>query len=585
MPRGRLAVVDAGTGALVGVDPALDNNALALVIDGTRLYVGGQFLNAQGLPRSRFAAFNLATGLIDPLTLSIGNGSVQALALGATGRLYTGGSFTTPASRVALWNTTTGAQIATFVAATSQTVRALAFRAGAQPALFIGSGVTGTGAFTVNGVTKNGFAAVNVNTGAVFNLNPQVAGLVQALVLDGNNVVAGGNFLNASGQPRDRLAIYNVANPFLAVLQLFDSPATGNVNALAIDATRRLYVAGSTSHMGGRRRSGLAALDLATGTPTAFDPQVLGEVRGIAVDTNGDVYFAGILGAVNSIVNRVGAAAVDVDGVVTAFDPQLDFDGAETILLDDDDVLLGGAFTSVGGAGVAHLARVTKSTGAVDPAFTIAINDDVRTLGLGTVPSVTPGATIAELYVGGTFTTPGSRLVVLDPATGGLIRSIGANGNVNGLAVTPEDLVVVGAFTTLAGSAAGGVGSVERATGAFRWGVTLGGSLAVGNAVAAAGNHAYVVGDFEQVNGVNRVRATSINLRTGARDSGFDEWRPIFQNRPGALAAVAIAAETVVVGGDLDPANFERGVSVATTGVSVNQPRVERTTLVGVHAN
>src|SRR3954447_4814818 len=65
-PRSYLLAYNLTTGALLPFAPVLNGQvrALAASPDGTRLYVGGDFTNVGGTGRSRIAAYNTATGAI-----------------------------------------------------------------------------------------------------------------------------------------------------------------------------------------------------------------------------------------------------------------------------------------------------------------------------------------------------------------------------------------------------------------------------------------------------------------------------------------------------------------------------------------
>ncbi len=105
------------------------------------------------------------------------------------------------------------------------------------------------------------------------------------------------------------------------------------------------------------------------------------------------------------------------------------------------------------------------ATGAIDRAFSPALN--------GTVNALVPGPN-NTVYAGGTFTTvngaTGNRnLVQLSLATGQrtALRAPAMNGAVNDLALSGGRLYLGGAFTTLAAVAHGGVGTVNATTGAL----------------------------------------------------------------------------------------------------------------------
>ena len=91
-----LAAYDATTGALrTDFDPVIDKpvQALAVSVDGSTLYVGGQFSNVDGQKRRKLAALDVATGELDTDFVFNADSRVTALAVGGD-HLYVGGKFT-----------------------------------------------------------------------------------------------------------------------------------------------------------------------------------------------------------------------------------------------------------------------------------------------------------------------------------------------------------------------------------------------------------------------------------------------------------------------------------------------------------
>lgn len=174
-------------------------------------------------------------------------------------------------------------------------------------------------------------------------------------------------------------------------------------------------------------------------------------VRAVEVDAAGGVLAAGVQWSWPNAVTRF-----DDDG---GLDPEFvapGADGAVTDLAIDDQgrILLAGEFSTVGGQGRSHLARLaadgTLDTGFVGPSID------------GTVLSMLRLAD-GRILIGGGFSSVGGQPrqgVAMLTATGALDPSFGdpqvggaATRGVTGLAVTPdEDIYAVGDFTTVAGA-------------------------------------------------------------------------------------------------------------------------------------
>ncbi len=218
--------VDADQSVVVSATPAgwtpqvLDGEVDAIAAVGTDIVIGGTFTQVQNAgggttyPRTNIAAFDAATGLVDPAFAPTLDGSVTALdSFG--GNVVVGGSFATVdgfTQRGITELTLAGARVTTFLAdlnATNKVVNSLVVRGGR---LFIG------GKFEkVNNVSRGSLAVLNPATGALDAFNLPVAGTlasgsppsVSALDVspDGSTLVVGGNFTTVGGQPRTQLAI------------------------------------------------------------------------------------------------------------------------------------------------------------------------------------------------------------------------------------------------------------------------------------------------------------------------------------------------------------------------------------------
>ena len=218
--------VDADQSLVVSGTPAgwtpqvLDGEVDAIAAVGADIVIGGTFTQVQDAgggttyARTNIAAFDAATGLVDPDFAPTLDGSVAALdSFG--GNVVVGGSFATVdgvKQRGITELTLAGARVTAFAAdltATNKVVNTLVVRAGR---LFIG------GKFEkVNNVSRGSLAVLNPATGVLDAFNLPVAGTltvgappsVSALDVsaDGSTLVVGGNFTTVGGLPRTQLAI------------------------------------------------------------------------------------------------------------------------------------------------------------------------------------------------------------------------------------------------------------------------------------------------------------------------------------------------------------------------------------------
>jgi hypothetical protein len=199
----RLAKLDSRSGAIdvpFTQSAGVGGNVATLLWHNGALYVGGLISSYRGVPRTGILKLDPTTANPDPAFTPIlaGTGSVAALASDAAGLFYVGGLFTTwngqPANYLAKINPATGVLDTTFTQATgidniSRGVQTLAFAGGA---LYVG------GSFqTYRGVSVGNIMKVDPQNGALdntFSAGGGVGGEVMSIVPAGTNVYFTGNF-------------------------------------------------------------------------------------------------------------------------------------------------------------------------------------------------------------------------------------------------------------------------------------------------------------------------------------------------------------------------------------------------------
>jgi PKD repeat protein len=192
----------------------IDGVAWSQVIVGDDVYVAGRFENARPAgaapgsnltPRRNMLSYNIRSGQLNTAFAPELNGQAFVVAASPDGsRVYVGGQFTqangVTRNRIAAYNTSTGALVSTFNPSIGSVVRAIAVT---EHAVYVGGDFTNVG-----GTIRNRLAAFSPTNGALLNWNPNADARVNALVLtpDGSNVVAGGAFATMGGQTRQGLA-------------------------------------------------------------------------------------------------------------------------------------------------------------------------------------------------------------------------------------------------------------------------------------------------------------------------------------------------------------------------------------------
>lgn len=319
--RRRLAEVDAATGEVTEWDPnVLGRNTVniySLIVDASRLYVGGNFTNIAGTQRHSLAAFDLPSGSLNtwnPAALATSlsaSASVNALLV-HNDVIYAGGDFMTnggkPRSRIAALNSTTGAAT-DWNPGAQNTVLALAA---------LDTNIFAGGTFTSLGTqTRGRIGAIDTETGTVTPWNPDAgvtSPLVRALTVGGRSLYAGGQFTRIGGEFRNRLA---GINPINGLSHSWNPDLNGLVRNIAF-GPGLAFVGGDFTTIGGRSPAYFAALS----TAPAFDSvEILpdGGLAGLLRTGEGQrvlaQYSTNMVDWVNILTNTPSGAQIPVQAV------------------------------------------------------------------------------------------------------------------------------------------------------------------------------------------------------------------------------------------------------------------------------
>ena len=525
-----------GTGIANGVD----NGVYALAALDGKLYVGGWFTTAGGLPANHVAAWDPATSTWSRLGTLIENGvDDDVLALAALdGKLYVGGYFSTAggsvtANAVAAWEPATstwsrlGTRSENGIDWTSISSGVLALTA-LDGKLYVGGNFTSVG----GGVTANSVAVWEPATSTWSSLGTGSANgvsggggyggtYVNALAALDGKLYVGGDFTTAGGATANNVAAWDPATSTWSSLGTGSANGVnGEVNALAaLDG--KLYVGGEFTTAGGATANYVAVWDPTTSTWSSLGSgSANGVDGGIQVNTavmalaalDGKLYVGG------DFITAGGATAINVADWETATSTWSSFgtgiangvdDEVNALAALDGTLYVGGDFTTAGGL----------------PANRVAVWDPTTStwssLGMGSANGVGGGgnsvyalaALDGTLYVGGDFTTAGGAtanyVAAWDPATStwsslGTGSANGVDDEVNALAALDGKLYVGGWFTTAGGATAKGVAVWDPTTSAWS-SLETGSANGVGSggisALAALDGKLYVGGQFTTAGG------------------------------------------------------------------------------------
>jgi len=254
----RLAAVNATTGAVVsGFAPRPSGTVNSLALSGNTLYAGGSFTSVNSTPRANLAAFDATTGALSTAWAPAANDLVKAVDMAVDGsRVYVAGNFTTingaSHRHVDALDPATGAPIASFSHGLSYGVVDMA--------------VDASGVFIAGAGGGGNFADLNLTTGALV-WQGGTDGNVQAIAALDGVVYVGGHYDNYCGMQggmhtcttsitRHKLLAVDEAT---GALTSWDPHANSTLGVFALTGSgTTLGVGGDFTRIGGRSQQGFA---------------------------------------------------------------------------------------------------------------------------------------------------------------------------------------------------------------------------------------------------------------------------------------------------------------------------------------
>jgi uncharacterized delta-60 repeat protein len=415
--------------------PRVNGPVSSVTVQGDgMILVGGAFTSVWGKGAASvtraFVARFLPDGTVDTAFAPNLNGTVNAVAVQADGKVVLGGVFTRAApegattalvrNRVARVNAN-GSLDATF--ALDAGGRTLASVTQADGKIVIGGSFT-----SVAGSARTYLARLNADGTLDPDFKPELNDRVFAVALQADGkILAAGAFTTAAGARRERLVRIS---PNGAVdpdfFPLFDGP----VGTLLVLSDGRILVGGTfnsvTPHGATESsfRANLVRLNANGTLDTTFDPNPNSTVSAVALQPDGKLLIAGLFSAVRpgastntnaSFVSRGYVARLESSGALdTTFQPLLNGQVSTLALQADGKVVLGGAFTTVIGsdgkldkekrddgstfdiAPVRNRIARLEANGNLDATYNPNANGNVL---------VSARQTDGKVVIGGTFTT------------------------------------------------------------------------------------------------------------------------------------------------------------------------------------
>lgn len=385
-PRSSLARIN-GDGTLHPFNPSASDAVHSLALDGTTLYVAGQFKKIGGGLRQYLAALDttLNTNNLTPWKPHPDMNVNRILLSGST--LFASGGF----SKVNTYHPGSGAPInmagsvdVTFPATDEAIWAAVPDGSGGW---YIGGDFSDVG-----GVERARLARVN-SDGSLHPFNPGANGSVKSLVLSGSTLFVAGHFTRAGGQTRRRLAALDTTMDTNNAT-LWNPSVNYHVERLLLNGST-LYVAGNFHKFEDFSPGSFVQVSNLGQIHPGF-PGTNGSVTAIEPDGSGGWFIGGTFTEIDGIP-RQRLARINSNGSLHSFNAGVSHSNPAwaqvTALAKSGGTLyIGGYFESVGGESRNSLAAVDVSTGQ-----TMSWNPNVD----GQVEVLLPSGTL--LYVGGWF--------------------------------------------------------------------------------------------------------------------------------------------------------------------------------------
>ncbi|MEM9242943.1 MAG: hypothetical protein AAGA27_02655 [Pseudomonadota bacterium] len=265
-------------------------------INSGSLYVGGSFSDAGGLSKNLIARWD-GSGWF-PLTpnsqdVGLTGNNVFALAVGPSGNVYVGGSFSTSKdgktlNNITIWNPTTFTWIPLITSGgqTGVSSGVFALAVNSTNDFYIGGDFSSDGAQTLNFIANWDGSNWNPIVNGTGDIG--LDGNVNALGIDTSgkiNIAGSFQATSNSGQTLNNIAIWDPTNSTLAAVTSNGQTGVGGaaIFALVIDALDNTYVGGNFTTAGGQTINRIARWNINNNSWSALSSGVNGSVFALTI--------------------------------------------------------------------------------------------------------------------------------------------------------------------------------------------------------------------------------------------------------------------------------------------------------------
>ena len=483
--------------------------AVTLVSDGTNLYVGGSFTNAGGVLNTNVARYNGTNWFA--LGGGIGfynsfSSYVNVLEL-HNGQLYAGGVFTNAgggvaATNVAVWNGSSWSSLGAGSAnGVNNSVQALTFSGND---LYVGGNFTAAGGASAFGIAKwSGGAWSALGAGCKA---PNGSTAVNCIGILGSDVYVGGGLTNAGGVTARAFAKWDGSSWMSWPITdgVFQYPLNDTPSRMRVK-DGSLYIGGAFNQAGDVIANHVVRYDGSNFYPLGEKPANGFATPPINVSCIGQaddgIYVGGLFTAAGkTLANRI--ARWDGTNWYTVGGGTLGGSGSANRVLAiagrGSDVFVGGTFTNVGGTDVSNIARWDGANW-----WNLGVGFDSSVSALATTPNA--------VYAGGSFTNVNdppffftvNHIAMWDGFNWyNLGSGVNANGTVNAIAVSGNNVYVGGTFTNASGVTANRIALWDGSSWSSLGTGSANGLNGTVFAIAVNGSDVYAGGSFTNAGGI-----------------------------------------------------------------------------------
>ena len=491
-----------------------------LIGEGKALYLSGDFRNV-GYPTSRFAVFDRASGLPDRNWPQF-EGEVRDIEPDGVGGWYVAGRFThvNGIARPKLVHVLPDGSVdPVFQFSSAGDVDAIALDGGQ---LLLAGGF-----LDIGGVSRRYLAEVDAATGALGPWNPTFGALnwigtprMHDLVVDGNSVYVAGSFDGFfAATPRQNFASLDRTTGGL--LPALDLAPDGLVSSVQVIGSE-LVLTGGFQQLGGAQRARLAVVHAPTGVVQSLSLQI-DRVVWDSVLVGTTLYFCGDMTDVEGQL-RNGGAAIDLpSGTLTAWNPDVG--------------------TGIGSGGAIQVQAIGHGAGTIYLAGNF--------LSIGGVARTNFGA--VDDAVGSVLPWPGG------------VASRNTNTPPQSVAVQGQSIAVGGSFVVAGGGHRTGVAALDVDTGLLLpWSPELSSGLGqfAGHRLLPVPGGVLIAAPFDTVNGVSRRNLALVDDVLGSLVTSFVPTPAVFDTPNMSALSLLESQGRVLVGVNVSSSNPKSGIGL-----------------------